>query len=222
MSLYNSLALNLNHENNKFLIIAEKVSKSYIPGHYIFSNINVTISSGDIFSITGPNGSGKSTLLRILNCNLRHSSGNIQYFIGDNKIEPNDLYKYSSFVAPYLNLYDEFTPLELTQIIAKIKGKKFELDKINQLLSTFNLYHRRNDLVRTFSSGMKQRLKFVIALSVPSRVLFLDEPTSNLDNQGITVVFNKIFDYKSKGNVVIIATNEEREKSICNKNLALG
>ncbi len=211
----------INHENNKFLIIAEKLSKSYIPGHYIFRDLNFTISSGDIFSITGPNGSGKSTLLRIINCNLRHSSGNIQYFIGEKNIEADNFYKYSSFVAPYLNLYEEFTPLELIQFIVKIKGKKFDRELVNQLLSAFNIYHRRNDLIRTFSSGMKQRLKFVIALSVPSRVLLLDEPTSNLDHQGITIVFNKIFDYQSNGNIVIIATNEDREKSICNKNISL-
>ncbi len=214
--------MNAIYENKKFLITAENLSKSFTPGQYIFSNLNFTISNGDIFSITGPNGSGKSTLLLILIGNLRLSNGNITYKIDDESIPADKIFNISSFVAPYLNLYEEFSPLELVKIIVNIKGNKFELDQTNQLLDSFNLYQRRNDMIRTFSSGMKQRMKFVIALSIPSKILFLDEPTSNLDNQGLTIVFNKIFEYQNKNKIIVMATNDEREKSICNKNLSLG
>ncbi len=84
----------------------------------------------------------------------------------------------------------------------------------------FLLFNRRDDLVKTFSSGMKQRLKFVFALMHTPDVLIFDEPTSNLDEEGKKVVYN-IVCKEGKERIVIIASNEKKDLELCNEVLLL-
>jgi heme exporter protein A len=182
----------------------------------IFKDISFEFSHGDSIAITGRNGSGKSTLIKIIANVLNPSSGEISISGGEKKIERDDYYKYIGFVSPYLNLYDEFTGYENLLITSKIRGSS--TDKINDILKRVGLFERRNDLLRIYSSGMKQRLKLAFAVLHSPDILLLDEPTSNLDKEGIGIVTEFANEQKEKG-ILMIATNDEYEKSLCTKEI---
>ena len=191
------------------------ISKYFIRNHYIFRNLSLSFTNGDIIAITGANGSGKSTLLKVMTGVLSFSSGNIKVLKDGLDIHVSNLKEDIAMVSPYLNLYEEFTPYEHYKISADLRGIKFDEDKLDKQLQLFKLRPHKNSPIRNFSSGMKQRMKFILALQSNPTILFLDEPTSNLDADGIESINKIIIEHAANGGAVIIATNEEREKSLC-------
>jgi heme exporter protein A len=186
----------------------------------IFKNINFNWEEKGIFGISGPNGSGKSTLVKIVAGLIAPSSGKIIHKNSGEEIIPEKLHNHIGFVSPYLVLYEEFSAWENLKIFAKIRGVEFNEEKINHYLIQFLLENRKNDLVKTYSSGMKQRLKFIFALMHSPEVLIFDEPTSNLDEEGKKVVYNIIRE-EGKTGIVIIASNEVKDLELCNEVLLL-
>jgi len=126
----------------------------------------------------------------------------------------------SSLVGPYLNLYDQLTAEENLVFFATAAGTTVPGKRINQLLQLVGLEGRGTDLVRAYSSGMKQRLKYAVALLKEPAFLFLDEPSSNLDAAGKKMVAGVIEEYRSKS-IVIIATNEKEEYGLARTVCAL-
>jgi len=180
----------------------------------VFDSVNFELTIGSSLAIAGKNGSGKSTLVKIIAGLLSPSAGEVIYQIDGKKIDKLDWFKYIGFVAPYLQLYDEFTGYENLEILARIRGLKNYKNKIEEVLKRVNLYARRDDLVRGYSSGMKQRLKYACALLHEPIVLILDEPTSNLDAEGVEMVWKIAQEQKKKG-ILIVATNEAEELQMC-------
>ncbi|HYF03668.1 MAG TPA: ABC transporter ATP-binding protein [Patescibacteria group bacterium] len=200
---------------------ATGISKTFQGLRPVFKNLNIHIANGDIFGITGSNGSGKSTLLKILSGTLLPSSGSLELKI-DNKIIPvEQFHLYIGFVSPYLALYEEFTPLEHCAITSRMRGIPFKKADAEALLEQFGLFKRRDHEIRMFSSGMKQRVKYILALLHAPAILFLDEPTTNLDAAGIDAVETFISFFKESQKTVIIATNDERERAWCNTTIAI-
>ncbi|MDZ7624644.1 MAG: ABC transporter ATP-binding protein [Ignavibacteriaceae bacterium] len=158
----------------------------------IFKDINFNWTEKGIFGISGPNGSGKSTLVKIVAGLIAPSSGKIIHKNSGGEIIPEKLHNHIGFVSPYLVLYEEFSAWENLKIFAKIRGVVFNEEKVTHYLTQFLLENRKTDLVKTYSSGMKQRLKFIFALMHSPEVLIFDEPTSNLDEEGKKVVYNII------------------------------
>ncbi|MDX9789720.1 MAG: ABC transporter ATP-binding protein [Candidatus Kapaibacterium sp.] len=195
----------------------QNLSKYFIRRHYIFKNISFSFTNGDVVAVTGANGSGKSTLLKVLAGVLSYSSGELEIFKSDTKITQQQMMDNVALVAPYLNLYEEFTPLEHYKLSAELRGCKLDLIKFNEHLDMFKLSAHKNSQIRNFSSGMKQRMKFILALQKSPIVLFLDEPTSNLDTEGINTINDIIKRQSQSGACVVIATNEDREKELCSK-----
>jgi heme exporter protein A len=188
----------------------------------IFQDISFSLSSPASLSITGKNGAGKSTLSKILAGLLSSTYGSITYSVHGKKIGNEEVKNHIGFVSPYLNLYDEFTALENLQFLSRIRAAAQQNgERIKELLAFVGLWNRRDDIVATFSSGMKQRLKYAFALLHNPAVLILDEPTSNLDAEGIEVVKQIIFEQK-KANILIIATNNKEEADWCTQQIQVG
>ncbi|MGA2295912.1 MAG: ABC transporter ATP-binding protein, partial [FCB group bacterium] len=204
-----------------FKLTGNDLSKSFTRNKNIFSGINLALSNGETIAVTGPNGSGKTTLLKILSGVLRPTKGNVEFKIDEKIIEKTNYYKHLGYVSPYLNLYEEFTPLEHLKIFSKIRGNTFNYDKGLEHLKMFKLEKKRNEPIRTFSSGMKQRFKYILALQNDFEIFFLDEPMTNLDADGIAVVTELIKVNQSKNGATIIATNDDREKELCQKIIAI-
>jgi heme exporter protein A len=196
---------------------ADNLTKSF-DRKIILQNISFRLNGGESLAITGKNGSGKSTLIKILSNTLSLTSGEMNLQINDSKIKKVDYYKYTGVVSPYLNFYDEFTAYELIELTSRVRG--IGKDRIEESLDKVGLYNRRNDLIRIFSSGMKQRLKFAFVLLHQPGILLLDEPMSNLDEEGVSNAERIIKEYGEKG-IIIIATNSAHEKSLCTREVNL-
>ncbi len=180
----------------------------------IFKNINYEFTSGNIYGFSGCNGAGKSTLIKIAAGIISPTKGKILHQLGEQEIIEEKLHNYMGFVSPYLVLYDEFTAEENLYHFTKIRGLYFNIERAHFLLNEFALFKRKNDYLKGFSSGMKQRMKFIFALLHNPQILFLDEPTSNLDNLGKEKVYN-ILKEEGKNKLVIIASNEESDLALC-------
>lgn len=186
----------------------------------IFNGINSSFHSGKVYGISGPNGSGKSTFVKILSCLISPTKGKVIHKVENKIIAEEKLHNHIGFVSPYLFLYDEFTAEENLIHLSKIRGNKFDREFAKYLLEEYKLYERRNDQIKGYSSGMKQRLKFVFALLHKPSLLIFDEPTSNLDNNGKEKVYEFIQKMKSD-KLIIIASNEDVDLSHCEDILEL-
>lgn len=188
----------------------------------IFKELSFSLKSGESLAITGKNGSGKSTLVKILAGVLTPTKGKVEYVSGKKKMLENDVKHVLGLVSPYLQLYDEFTAQENLDILSAIRAtKSLDPHYLERVFKQFNLWHRRNDPVRTFSSGMKQRLKYIFALHHRPSILILDEPTSNLDEEGIAAVKEVVEEYR-KDSILLIATNDASEAAWCDNKIYLG
>ncbi len=180
----------------------------------IFKHINFRFEEKGIFGIAGSNGSGKSTLVKIIGGVISPSEGKMIHRSNGKEIEIEKLHNYIGFVSPYLVMYEEFSAWENLMHFSRIRGINFNEEKVEFLLNHLLISNRKDDFVKTYSSGMKQRLKFVFALMHSPQILILDEPTSNLDEEGKSSVYELIRKEGEK-NIVIIASNEQQDLSHC-------
>ncbi len=198
---------------SKYSVEANELNKTF-GRRLIFNGINFRYDESGVFGISGPNGSGKSTLVKIIAGLISPTKGKIIHKNSDDEIIPEKLHNHIGFVSPYLVLYEEFTAWENLNIFSKIRDISFDKDYAKDLLSRFLLYNRRDDLVKTYSSGMKQRMKFIFALIHNPELLIFDEPTSNLDDEGKNSVYEIIED-KRKESIIIIASNDKADLDLC-------
>ena len=182
----------------------------------IFNDLNFKFEKQGVYGISGPNGSGKSTLVKIIAGIIGASKGKIIHTYNDKILNEDNLHNHLGFVSPYLVLYEEFSTLENLKLFADIRGVDFNNQRVEYLLNKFLLLKRKDDLLKTYSSGMKQRVKFIFALMHSPQLLIFDEPTSNLDEEGKSSVY-EIVKEESKNNIVIIASNEKNDLELCDE-----
>lgn len=191
-------------------------------GHrLLFKGLSCTVQGGEALAITGANGSGKSTFMRIVAGVMAPTKGAVALEIGSEAVKPEDRPLFTGFVSPYLNVYDGFTARENLVFIAKARRMKDASERIDKLLAFVTLGQRANDLVGTFSSGMKQRVKFAAALLARPPLLLLDEPSTNLDEAGIAMVRRIIQVQKEDGRILLLATNNPDEVSWCSQSIQI-
>ena len=123
-------------------------------------------------------------------------------------------------VGPYLQLYNNLTALENYSFFAKIRGLSINISYFKALMKRMGLAGRELDELRTYSSGMLQRMKYVCALLHQPEILVLDEPTSNLDEKGCSIV-HQIMQEQKKEKILILATNEPGEIKFGDKKVQL-
>jgi ABC-type multidrug transport system ATPase subunit len=180
---------------------------------WIFKGINYQFNSDGKYAILGPNGSGKSTLLSVVLGNLSPSQGAITYNNQKN-IPVERIYEYISFAAPYLDLIEEFTLQETIDFHFKFKALQKDFDEA-MVLELLGLKKSQDKALKHFSSGMKQRTKLVLACCTDTPILLLDEPTSNLDKQGV-IWYHELIARFTTDRLVIVGSNQEAEYSFCN------
>jgi ABC-type multidrug transport system ATPase subunit len=184
---------------------------------WIFRGVDYAFTSGETYAILGPNGSGKSTLLQVLNGSLSPSAGQINYFFEDKPVEIEKVFEHLSLAAPYLEIIEEFTLTEMIDFHFKFKPYKHGIDK-NEVIELLNMPGSKNKAIRYFSSGMKQRLKLALAFCSDTAMLMLDEPTSNLDTQGVEWYLNLVQQFAAN-RLTIVCSNQEHEYSFCKHQL---
>jgi heme exporter protein A len=179
----------------------------------VFREVDVAAHGGDCLGLVGPNGSGKSTLLKVLGRLLRPDAGSLTLTVNGKHID--DPLPITGLVAPWLNVYDEFTPIELMELQARMHGVSPDGPAINETLDRLALGQRGSDVVRSLSSGLRQRVLLALAVQLNPTVLLLDEPTTTLDAEGRALVRSEIERHRLSGGVVILATNDPEEQQWC-------
>lgn len=186
---------------------AEKLGKRF-NREWIFRDFSYSFEPGT-YAITGPNGSGKSTLLQVLWGQLPATSGTVSYQEESVPVPIEEVYRHVTIAAPYVDVMEELTLAELLRFHFAFK-KVRENRSVAELEDLMELGHARDKQVGHFSSGMKQRLKLGLAFFSEVSLVFLDEPTTNLDKSAIAWYW-KHFSSLPPKTTVFIASNHESE-----------
>lgn len=179
----------------------------------LYQNLTYTVSAGTCTCITGNNGSGKSTLLKIIAGILKPTKGKIIPRRAHTPISMNDYRTYIGMVSPEMQMYDNLTALENVQFFTGIMEQSHSNDRLHEALNTAGLTAVKENLLKTFSTGMKQRLKLAVLLASDQPVWLLDEPSSNLDEDGRQLVGKCVHEGLIKKKTIVIATNDPLEVS---------
>ncbi|MEO6538781.1 MAG: ATP-binding cassette domain-containing protein [Ferruginibacter sp.] len=178
---------------------------------WIFRHFNYEFVQGKTYAITGSNGSGKSTLLQVIAGAVLHSEGNIDFTNGKKEIANETIYQQLSFAAPYLELIEEMNAVEFLNFHSTFKPLT---ESVEFILLEVGLAAAANKQIRYYSTGMKQRLKLAQAFFSKTNILLLDEPTTNLDAEGIVLYHHLINDY-TKEKLVLVSSNDKHEYEFC-------
>ena len=191
------------------ILSLKNLNKNYGAVHAV-NNLSFDIQKGNVYGILGPNGSGKSTTLGIILNVVNRTSGEFSWFNG--KLTTHQALKKVGAIIERPNFYPYMTATQNLALICKIKG--ISTEKIDEKLTTVNLFERRHTKFSTFSLGMKQRLAIASALLNDPEILILDEPTNGLDPQGIHEIRQIIKTIAANGTTILLASHllDEVEK----------
>lgn len=187
---------------------------------WIFRHVNLEINGGQKIAILGLNGSGKSTLLQALTGYLTLNEGELSYSKGQQKTEDEELHKLISLSSPYLELVEDFTLQEQIKHASLYKPflKTLSVEKVVELSG---LLEHKDKYIKLFSSGMKQRLKLTLAILADTPILFLDEPTTNLDATVIQWYKKMIEQYATNKTIIVCSNSLKDEYSFCERTIAM-
>jgi len=180
---------------------------------WIFRNLSFQFDINKHYAITGPNGSGKSTLLQIIAGSVIHNEGKIDYYLEGKTIEPEKIFTIISYAAPYLDLVEEMTLSEFLNFHRSMKSWISQVDT-QQIIFLLGLEKSAHKQIRYYSSGMKQRVKLAQAIFSNVPAVLLDEPATNLDEEGIQLYKTLVENY-CQNRLVIISSNDKKEYPFC-------
>ena len=184
---------------------------------WIFRGLTRSFRPGSATAVLGPNGAGKSTLLNTLSGQLLPTEGALAYTLAGHPLAVEDVPQHLAYAAPYLELLEELTLLELLHFHTQFKPLRPGIS-LDALIDLMYLEKSRHQLVREFSSGMKQRLKLALALYAAAPLLLLDEPTTNLDATGVAW-YQEHVQATRAGRTLLLSSNVPAEYGFCDEQL---
>ncbi len=200
-------------------IAAAALTKRFMAA-WAVRDLTFAVPQQSVLLVVGPNGSGKTTLLRLLATALRPTSGRASVFGHDIVAQAHMVRAQAAFVSTTPGVYDSLTARENLQFAAAMCGRR--LEPITLWLERVGLAGRGEDLVRTFSQGMKRRLALARAWLATPSVLILDEPFTGLDAEGVRLVHTMVAETTQRGGCAVVATQEwERGTRIADSVLVL-
>jgi ABC-2 type transport system ATP-binding protein len=184
--------------------------------------LTLQVKEGEVFGFLGPNGAGKTTTVRMLCCLISKTSGSAT--IGGLQIgRREDQLKIRQMVgilSENVGLYEDLTAYRNLDFYGQLYQctEQQRKERIERLLKMLGLWERRYDLVGTFSKGMKQKVAIARSLIHDPRVLFLDEPTANLDPESAKTVRDFIFELKKEKRTIFLNThNLDEAQRVCDR-----
>ncbi len=201
------------------IIVAENLTKYY--GNFLaVDHINFCVKKGEIFGFLGPNGAGKTTTIRMLTGILKPSEGRIRIFGLDAKKDILKIKENVGVVPEMANPYIDLTAMQNLLLVGRLygMGKRELKERSEELLHLFGIYDRKDDKVRSFSKGLRQRLSLAMALLPDPDLLFLDEPTSGLDVMSARLIKKIIKEENRRGKTIFMSTHNMNDANeLCNR-----
>jgi ABC-type multidrug transport system ATPase subunit len=172
------------------------------------NDLSFSVNKGDVYGFLGQNGAGKSTTIRMLLSLIEPTAGHIEFFGLPLASNRSAIMKKVGAVIEKPAMYEYLTAFQNLKIFSALSGvSKTRLQLLHEL-DVVGLLARANDLVRTFSQGMKQRLAIAMAMVNDPELILLDEPTNGLDPQGIADIRNLILNLsREQGKTVLVSSH---------------
>ena len=185
-------------------------------------SLTFNLDKGEIFGLLGPNGAGKTTTVRMLCCLISKTSGSAR--IGDLDTSDSDdamkIRKMIGLVPDNVGLYETlsaYANLEFFGRMYEFPEKQLK-ENIEKYLKMLDLWDKRDSPVGSFSKGMKQKVSLARALVHDPEVLFMDEPTANLDPEAAKTIRDVILDLRKENRTILLNThNLDEAQRICNR-----
>jgi len=185
-------------------------------------NVTLKVNKGEVFGFLGPNGAGKTTTVRMLCCLISKTSGKAR--IGDFDVDQKEdrlkIRKMIGYLSGDVGLYENLSAYKNLDFY----GKLYEVptaekeENIKRLLQLLGIWERKDDAVAGFSKGMKQKLAIARALIHEPQLLFLDEPTANLDPEAAKTVRDFILELKKEKRTIFMNTHNLAEaERVCDR-----
>ncbi len=173
----------------------------------VLKGVSLDIAEGESVVLLGPNGAGKTTFLRILATLLKPSAGRVTIADQDIVRFPHHVRHLLGYVSHQSLLYPDLTARENLRFYARLYGLRRPEERIEEMLALVGLAQRGDDLVRTFSRGMVQRLTIARALLHNPPILLLDEPDTGLDPQAASMLARLLQDVAGEGRTILLTTH---------------
>ena len=173
--------------------------------------VTLEIGAGECVALVGHNGSGKTTLLKITALLANPSAGQLIFSSGDAKLSTDAVKHRIGMVAHHTLVYDELTAEENLVFFAKLFNLPDPVARARQSLEPVGLVRRADDMVRTFSRGMRQRLAIARALLASPQLLLFDEPAAGLDPEGQQWLGATLANLHSAGCTIVMSTHGRNE-----------
>jgi heme exporter protein A len=186
----------------------------------IFSRIGFELKAGDRLGVTGRNGSGKSTLMKLISGAAERTAGDVSFSIDGERIADGAHIPHLGYVAPYLQLYTEFTAWEHVELMQRMRSLPLDAARANELFERFGIHSRMHEELHTYSSGMLQRVKYICALVHAPSFLILDEPMTNFDRDAIATVRELVME-TSPRSIILLATNDADDLTLATHTLSV-
>jgi len=192
----------------EYAIITNNLTKKF-NDFIAVDNLNLKVKKGEICGLVGPNGAGKTTLIEMLICALKPTSGSAKILGKDILKDPLKAREKIGYLPEDSGFYKNMSGFRFLQYMAELGGvEKLEAKKkASTFIKKVGLSERGNSKIETYSAGMKQRLAIAQAFVADPEVVFLDEPTSDLDPLAREKVLEMISDYAKKGKTILITTH---------------
>jgi len=183
-------------------------------------HVSYQVKKGELFGFLGPNAAGKTTTIRMLTGAIKPDGGVASVFDHNILGEGIQARQLMGIVPEMANAYVDLSAWDNLTLVGELYGipKKERKERANELLKRFGIYERREQLVKGFSKGMKQKLLLCMALINNPQILFLDEPTSGLDVESQRLIRRMIREYNKDGVTVFLTThNMEEANQLCDR-----
>ncbi len=200
--------------DDKVAVKVSGITKKY--GEFTAVNdISFSVAEGEIFGSLGPNGAGKTTLIRMLTTLLKPSSGDARVAGCEVVRHPEEVRRQIGVVPQAMTSDLDLTAYENMDIYGRFYSipTRERRQRIDELLETVGLLSRANDLVASFSGGMRRRLEIARVLIHKPKILFLDEPTTGLDPQSRRVIWDFILQFRKGDAMTIFLTTHYMEEA---------
>lgn len=203
---------------SQYVIKASKLSRNFGDLKAI-QDLDLEIEKGRIYGFLGPNGCGKTTAIRMLTGLLKPSSGEVEVLGFKLPKNAEKLRLHIGYMTQRFSLYDNLTVKENLQFIAKIYGlsSRERKSRIAELLKTYGLDQKKDQLAGSMSGGQRQRLGLSAATLHRPKLLFLDEPTSAVDPENRRDFWEQLFDLCDQGTSILVSTHYMDEAERCHK-----
>ena len=179
------------------------------------NDISFEVSAGEVFAFLGPNGAGKTTTIKMLTTLLRPTQGELQIDGLDPATHQNEVRKRFGIVFQDPSLDQDLTAQENMDIHGALYHvpRKAVRERSESLLKTFELWDRKDSLVKTFSGGMKRRLEIARGFLHTPKILFLDEPTQGLDPQSRNQMWTQVKNLNQSEQVTVFLTTHYMDEA---------